>query len=117
MSRLYERMRVPCVHMVRRSVPDGEGGWTETWATGRAFSASIVRDTSAEARVAEAAGVANTYTATCSEELSHGDVFRRVSDGQVFRVTSNADDGRPPACATFSFTQCTAEEWRLPDAD
>ena len=44
MSRLYERMRVPCTHMVRRSVADGEGGWTETWATGRAFSASIVRD-------------------------------------------------------------------------
>ena len=117
MSRLYERMRVPCVRMVRRSVSDGEGGWTETWATGRAFSATVVRDTSSEARNAEAAGEANFFTGTGSEELSHGDVFTRVSDGQVFRVTSNADDGRPPACATFSFTQCTAEEWRLPDAD
>ena len=105
MTRLYERMRVPCVRMLRRSVADGEGGWAETWAEGRSFAATIVRDTSAEARVAEAAGVANAYTVTCSEELSFGDVFKRVSDG------------RPPACATFTFTQCTAEEWRLPDAD
>ena len=117
MTRLYERMRVPCVRMLRRSVADGEGGWAETWAEVRSFAATIVRDTSAEARVAEAPGVANAYTVTFSEELSHGDVFKRVSDGQVFRVTSNADDGRPPACATFTFTQCTAEEWRLPDAD
>ena len=76
-----------------------------------------MRDTSAEARVAEAAGVANSYTVTCSEELSFGDVFKRVSDGQVFRVTSNGDDGAAPECATFAFYQSTAEEWRLPDAD
>lgn len=117
MSRLFERMAVPCVRMVRRGVPDGEGGWAETWAEGRAFAAAVARDTSAAARVAEADGVANSYTVTGPERLDFGDVFRRVSDGQVFRVTSNGDDGAAPACATFSFYQSTAEEWRLPDAD
>ena len=117
MSRLFERMAVPCVRMEREETSDGEGGWAETWAEGRAFEAAVARDTSAAARVAEADGVANSYTVTGPERLDFGDVFMRVSDGQVFRVTSNGDDGAAPACATFAFYQSTAEEWRLPDAD
>lgn len=117
MSRLYERMAVPCALMVRTRVPDGEGGWSESWAVGRRLDAAIAHDSSTESRVAEADGVANSYTVTCGEALSYGDVIRRLSDGQCFRVTSNADDGAPPACATFAFFQSTAEEWRLPDAD
>ena len=116
MSRLFERMAVPCVRLERDEAPDGEGGVTVTWREGEAFVAAIVRDTSSEARIAEAAGVANTYTVTGPESLSFGDVFRRVSDGQAFRVTSNGDDGAAPACATFSFFQSTAKEWGLPDA-
>lgn len=117
MSRLFERMAVPCVRMERDEAPDGEGGVAATWREGASFRAAIARDRSAEARVAEADGVANSYTVTGPERLDFGDVFRRVSDGQVFRVTSNGDDGAAPACATFSFYQSTAEEWRLPDAD
>ena len=116
MSRLYERMAVPCVRLERDEAPDGEGGVTVTWREGKAFAAAIARDTSSEARVAEAAGVANAYTVTGPERLSFGDVFRRVGDGQTFRVTSDGDDGAAPACATFSFYQSTAEEWGLPDA-
>lgn len=117
MSRLFGRMAVPCVRMEREEAPDGEGGVVLAWREDKAFDAAVVRDTSAEARVAEAAGVANSYTVTGPERLAFGDVFMRVSDGQVFRVTSNGDDGATPACATFSFYQSTAEEWRLPDAD
>lgn len=116
MSRLFERMAVPCVRLERGGAPDGEGGVTATWREGEAFVAAIARDTSTEARVAEAAGVANAYTVTGPERLSFGDVFRRASDGQAFRVTSNGDDGAAPACATFSFYQSTAEEWEVPDA-
>lgn len=116
MSRLYERMAVPCVRLERDEAPDGEGGVTVTWRDGKAFAAAIARDRSAEARVAEAAGVANAYTVTGPEHLSFGDVFRRGCGGQVFRVTSNGDDGAAPACATFAFFQSTAEEWGLPDA-
>ena len=117
MSRLFERMAVPCVRLERDEAPDGEGGVLLAWREGKSFGAAVARDTSAAARVAEADGVANSYTVTGPERLDFGDVFRRVSDGQVFRVTSNGDDGAAPACATFSFYQSTAEEWRLPDAD
>lgn len=81
MSRLYERMRVPCVRMVRRSVPDGEGGWAETWAEGRAFAATVVRDTSAEARIAEAAGVANSYVSVNLFFASFANQTRRSHKG------------------------------------
>lgn len=116
MSRLFERMAVPCVRLERDEAPDGEGGRTVTWREGKAFAAAIAHDTSSEARIAEAAGVANAYTVTGPERLSFGDVFRRASDGQAFRVTSNGDDGAAPSCATFAFYQSTAEEWEVPDA-
>lgn len=117
MSRLWERMQTPCALMERVRVSDGEGGFTTSWADTAAFEAAIVKDTSTAARVAEKEGVRNVYTVTSKARLSFGDVFRRVSDGQVFRVTSNADDGRTPSMVTFQFEQCAAEEWELPDGD
>ena len=67
--------------------------------------------------IAEKDGVANIYTVTTPKaRLSFHDVFRRLSDGQCFRVTSNSDDGATPSMVTFSFGQCSAEEWEVPDA-
>ena len=79
------------------------------------FDAAIVKDTSLEARIAEKEGLTNTYTVTTSPNaaLEFHDVFKRVRDGQVFRVTSNGDDVRPPSVATFDFEQVSAEEWEL----
>ena len=61
--------------------------------------------------------MASVYTVTTPKaRLSFHDVFRRLSDGQCFRVTSNSDDGATPSMATFRFGQCSAEEWEVPDA-
>ena len=117
MTALFERMRTACTHLSHGTKSDGEGGTVSTWDEGRTFMATIVRDSSTEARVAEHEGVSNVYTVTTSEVLSHGDVFRRRSDGQTFRVTSDSDDMNAPSMATFTFSQVSAEEWRLPDAD
>ena len=54
MSRLFERMAVPCVRMEREETPDGEGGSLLAWREGQPFEAAVARDTSAAARVAEA---------------------------------------------------------------
>lgn len=96
-------------------VSDGEGGFTTSWQEGAEFDAAIVKDTSLEARIAEKDGLTNTYTVTTSVNaaLDFHDVFKRLSDGQVFRVTSNGDDKRTPSVASFQFEQVTAEEWRL----
>ena len=112
---LVDNFKVPCVLLERSRVPDGEGGWTTGWSDGPEFDAAIVRNSSLAARVAEKEGVTNVYTVTTSPNaaLEFHDVFRRVSDGQVFRVTSNGDDVQTPAQATFQFQQVSAEEWTL----
>lgn len=117
MSRLYERMAVPCARLVEKTEPDGEGGFRTALTVGDGFMAAIVRDSSTASRIAEHDGVRNVYTVTTDEPLRYGDLFKRASDGQVFRCTSNADDGAAPCCASFGFGQCGAEEWEVSDGD
>lgn len=112
---LVENFKVPCVMMEKRSVPDGEGGFTTEWQDGAEFQAAIVRNSTATVRIAEQEGFTNVYTVTTGKNarLDFHDVFKRMSDGQIFRVTSNADDMQTPDVASFSFWQVGAEEWRL----
>lgn len=112
---LIDAFKEPCVIMNKAKVSDGEGGLKVEWQEGAVFDAAIVKDTSLEARIAEKEGLTNTYTVTTSPNaaLEFHDVFKRVRDGQVFRVTSNGGDVRPPSVATFDFEQVSAEEWEL----
>lgn len=112
---LIDAFKEPCVVMNKAKVSDGEGGFTTAWQEGAEFDAAIVRDTSLQARIAEKDGLTNTYTVTTSANaaLEFHDVFKRKSDGQVFRVTSNGDDKRTPSTASFQFEQVNAEEWSL----
>lgn len=112
---LIDAFKERCVMMDKSHVPDGEGGFTTAWSEGVAFDAAVVKDTSLEARIAEKDGLTNVYTVTTSPNasLDYHDVFKRMRDGQIFRVTSNGDDKRAPAVASFQFEQVTAEEWML----
>ena len=104
-----------CTLVEKVRVPDGEGGWSTTWSDGMPFRAAITHDTTLQARVAEAEGMRSTYTVTTDKSmpLDFHDVFRRNSDGQVFRVTSDGTDRRTPESATFQVSQVSAEEWVL----
>ena len=112
---LIDSFKTPCILLERTRVPDGEGGFVTTWREGAEFEAAIVKDSSLQARVAEKEGVSNVYTVTTAvnAHLEFHDVFKRKSDGQVFRVTSNGDDMRTPDVASFQFEQVSAEEWAL----
>jgi len=112
---LINAFKTRCVLLEKSRVPDGEGGWTTSWTDGAEFDAAIVLDSSLQARVAQQEGVSSVYTVTVGPEtpLDFHDVFRRVSDGKVFRVTSDSDDSRTPKVASFQFVQVTAEEWAL----
>jgi hypothetical protein len=104
-----------CVLVEKTRLPDGEGGFATSWTDGPEFMASIWFNSSMEAKVAESQGVTSLYTVTTDKNaiLSYHDVFRRKSDGKIFRVTSDGDDRLTPERATFSFSQCDAEEWEL----
>lgn len=104
-----------CVIMDKTTQPDGYGGYISTYTDGAEFKAAIVFDTSMEARTADKQGVTSLYTVTTSKMLTleYHDVFRRVRDGKIFRVTSDGDDKFTPASATLDMRQVTAEEFSL----
>ena len=112
MSLLTQAME-DVVMLEKKRVPDGEGGFTTSWADGVQFKAAINFDSSMEARTAEKAGVTSLYTVTVplNCKLEYHDSFRRLRDGKVFRVTSDGDDKITPTVASFKFAQVTAEEW------
>lgn len=116
MNLLAEAM-VDVVMMERNRVPDGEGGFNDKgWAEGVEFKAAISFDVSMNARIAESQGVKNVYTVTTRKNapLEYHDVFKRLSDGKIFRVTSDGEDKKTPESAALNMTVVTAEEWELP---
>lgn len=115
MSLLTDAME-ECILLNKSSVPDGYGGRMDIWSESDVgFSAAIVFDTSIQARVAEAEGVHSLYTVTVekSMHLEFHDVFKRLKDGKIFRVTSDGDDKFTPVSATLNMLQVTAEEWNV----
>lgn len=113
---LFERMMTDCVRMIPRTRPDGLGGSHTVWEDERAFRAAIIRDQMSDARVAEKQAVSSRYTVTAEPgaELCFHAVLRRLADGRIFRVTGDAFDSRPPACAGFDFEQASAEPFAPP---
>lgn len=116
MTMIEESMEQVCFMEKVRS-PDGEGGFIIEWSEGAEFRASITFDASMQARIADKQGVSSLYTVTTSKNaaLEYHDVIKRLSDGKVFRITSDGDDKRTPTRAVFGqYLQVTAEEWVIP---
>lgn len=114
MSLLDEQME-NCILIDKRRIPDGYGGADVVWVDSVEFEAAIVLDNSIEARIGEKQGVTALYTITTRKamNLQYHDVLRRVSDGKIFRVTSDGDDKHTPASASLNMRQVSAEEWEL----
>ena len=103
------------VFMVAERTPDGSGGYETKWKEGETLRATVFRNTSNEARIAEAAGAVEMYTVTVprSVHLPFHAVIKRVRDGKTFRITSDNSEAKTPLCATLNMAQSTAEAWRL----
>ena len=112
---LIDCMMTDCVFMVSNSHSDGSGGHVTTWEDGEQIRAVIVRDTSTEARIAEAAGTVEMYTVTVSRSvhLAYHAIIKRLSDGKTFRITSDNAESKTPLCTALDIAQSTAEAWRL----
>lgn len=114
---LIDEFTSKCTMLDKVTESDGYGGVITHWVDGANFDAAIVLDTSMESRVAEQQGVTALYTITTKKNinLQYHDIFRRDSDGKVFRVKSDGDDKHTPASATINMRQVTAEEFALYD--
>ena len=96
---------------------DGYGGITIEWVEGARIQGAIQFDNSIEARIGDAQGVSSVYTLTTHKivNLQYHDVLRRVSDGKIFRITSDGDDDYTPDSAGLNMRNVSAEEWELPN--
>ena len=115
MSLLSEAMET-FVMIDKVTAPDGYGGIDTNWTDGAPFMATATFDTSMEARIADQQGVTSMDTVTTGKSinLQYHDVIRRISDGKIFRITSDGDDKKTPSSAKLDMRQVTAEEWELP---
>lgn len=115
MSLLDEYME-NCVMIDKTTVSDGRGGFDYVFVDGAEFQAAITLDNSIQAKIAEQQGVTGVYkvTTTKSINLQYHDIFKRVSDGKIFRATSDGDDNKTPQSATLNIRQVSAEEYTLP---
>lgn len=114
MSLLDTQMETFCYVNVAK-VSDGEGGVTIVWTDGAEFQAIARLDNSTQAKIAEQMGVTSLYTITTKKNiiLEFHEVIKRISDGEVFRITSDGMDNKTPDSAALNMRQVSAEKWRL----
>jgi hypothetical protein len=113
MSLLSDAME-NCVMMHKTTADDPYGGESIVqWVDGASFKAAVAFNSSMEARIAQAQKVTSLYTVTTarSKVLEYHEVFRRLRDGKIFRVTSDGDDVYTPRAAGLDMRQVTAEEF------
>lgn len=115
MSLLSDAMET-CAILNKTKEPDGYGGYRNVWTEGAEFEAVVVFDASMQARIGQKQGVSSLYTVTTNRSLTldYHDVFKRIRDNKIFRVTSDGDDKFTPASTALDMRQVTAEEWSLP---
>lgn len=113
MSLLDEAME-NCIMLDRISRSDGRGGTIYRWEPGAEFSAAIYLENSVSEQLAEAQGVKGIYQVTVNKSvrLDFHDVFKRVSDNKILRVTSK-DDNATPESASLNMRVVMAEEYDL----
>lgn len=94
---------------------DGYGGLVVTWQDGASFLGALSFSDSVEMKIAQAMGVTAVFTLTTKKDvnLEYHTVFRRESDGKIFRTTSDGEENRTPASAALNMRNVSCEEWML----
>ena len=113
MTNLINAYMSECMFLIKTKAPDGMGGMINVWTDGAKFEAAIGKDNTTAGRVAEQEGVTAIYTVTVKKNimLEPFDVFRRLSDGKVFRVMSSIVDNVTPPSSGMNIGQVSAEEY------
>lgn len=112
---LLTGMMEPYVMMDKRSVEDGVGSFNLVWVEGAAFQAFVKKDDPKDVVIAEKQEVREILVVIVfrNTPLEYHDVFKRVSDGAVFRVTSRTLDDAAPDAASTRIAKANCERWEL----
>ena len=113
---LLTQMMEDCRFLNHIRADDPYGGYTDTWTDGAIFKAAIAKKGSPEINVAEKQGLSEHFTVVVSDSVSldYHDVFKRLSDGSIFRVTSKTQDSTAHPASTVKIAKVDAERWVLP---
>lgn len=114
---LLDDAKDTCVLLDKITTPDGYGGYYQRYVDGATFTAAFEYMSGVEGLTAQAQGVTSLYNIYTGREinLQYHDVLRRLSDGKLFRVTSDGDDKKTPKSAGLNLRMVSAEEWVLPN--
>lgn len=104
-----------CQMMDKTTTPDGYGGYDIVWKEGAEFEAAVYVENTTQTQIAQAQGVTAIYSVLTSRSinLQFHDVFKRKSDGKIFRVKTDGDDDKTPKNAGLNLRKVRAEEWSL----
>ena len=97
--------------MDKTTESDGEGGVITVWVEGAEIQAAIAPDGGAEQLVAMQRGWNGSYTVVTARSvvLMDGDVIKRASDNQTFRIKSDGTDNKTPDSAGLDMRAVKAE--------
>lgn len=102
--------------MEKHRIKDGAGGFLVVWEQSEeTFRMPQRHETTIQARQAEQEGTASTYAFLPEKGMifEYHDVFKRLSDGQIFRVTSPSMEDVTPYESSLNKTLIFAEKWEL----
>ena len=113
---LMDEYNVECVLLVKTRVEDPVGGYKRDWIDGTHFMAAWEYEGAPEIVVAEQQGVSRIYRIYVDKtlDLEYHEAFRRVDNGQVYRVTNPGTDRMTPSFSRLNKRLLEVEKWELP---
>lgn len=113
---LMDAFSQECVLLVKTRTDDPYGGYTTAWVDGIHFMAAWEFQSAPEITVAEQQGVSRVYNIYVEKalDLDLHEAFRRLDNGQVYRVTNPGTDRKTPGSSRLDKRLIEVEKWELP---
>lgn len=115
MSLLDEFKKEYCL-MEKTRVPDGEGGFITSWSDGITIELIEQHNQTMLNTNNGRVQLDSVYRFFCNKEMvfSVNDFIKRLSDGQIYRVTKPSKEDYTPASSSLNLTYFEAEKGELP---
>ena len=113
---LLDQYTHECVTLTKTRSDDPLGGYLTVWVNGVTFTAAWEYNSAPEITVAEQQGVSRVYNiyVPVDLQLDYHEVFRRVDNGQTYRVTNPGTDRMTPKTSRIKRRLIEVEKWSLP---
>lgn len=116
---LLDQYASECVILTKARVDDDVGGYVTTWTEDAHFTPAWEYMSASEVVVAEQQGTNRVYRIYVDKtlDLDYHEVFKRLEDGQVFRVTNPGTDRHTPATSRLNKRLVEVEKWAIPSGE